>query len=137
MNLTFDFTELFQNSRIEEAAANAQVAWTSASNNGRQISPLATTVEQRIQEVEAENAILGLLVVRLLQALAEKDAPLVEKVLDDVRNQMNSAPVSPRGLDFLRQALELPVKRRTPISDYARPKTAKRPTAPKPRAPGA
>lgn len=118
-----DFADLFQDSRIQDVEATANEACSKASQNGAQISRLAHTVEQRLTEIETENAILGLIVLRLLRALAQKDAVLVDAVLEEVRQELVSGKPVPRGLDFITKLLELPSIRKTPINDYARPLT--------------
>lgn len=122
-----DIADLFQDSAIsdakEEARMAAQVASSVGTNGLRHLRNLADTVEARIQELEAENAVLGLILLRTLQSMAEKDPALVEKIVDDVRNQLNG-PQEIKNTNFLRKALNLPEAEKTPIHDYAKP-TAK------------
>lgn len=125
-----DLADLFQDSRIEDVQSTANSAVSSASHNGKQIARLATVTEERIQEVEAENAILGMLLFQVLKKLSEKDPDAVQHIVGEVRTQLSAAGNAPKGLAFLNQALNLPeAKKKTPISDYARPATL-RPTRP-------
>lgn len=118
-----DIADLFQDSRISEAETAARAASSRASQTGAQIGRLAQTVEQRLTEIESENAILGLIVLRLLRALAQKDAAMVDTILGDVRDELSTGGPSPRGLEFITKLLGLPGVKKTPVADYARPLT--------------
>lgn len=126
-----DFADVFQDERIEEAATTAQAASSAAINNKMQTTRLAHVVEKRIREVEQENAILSMLLLRILKYLAESQPEQTQKIVDEVGAVMRSGKsTSP---DLLRQILDLPPLPKTPINDYFKP-VITRPT-PRPKRP--
>lgn len=130
-----DFADLFQDSRIDEAEASAQVAASTASHNQVQIARLAQTVEQRIREVEQENGVLSLLMVRILRHLAQSQPEETQKIVDEVAAVLRSGV--PTSSDLLRKMLDLPVQARTPISSATKPTVVgpRLPQRPRPAAP--
>jgi hypothetical protein len=118
-----DIADLLQDSRIGDVEAIANAASSMATINGSRIARLSHTVEQRLTEIETENALLGRIVVRLLASLAEKDKASVDTLLEEVRSELTSGKPAPQGLDFLTKLLEVPSIKKTPIANYARPLT--------------
>ena len=116
-----DFAELFQDPRIEDVKSSARAAASFAKHNRTQLAQLAVIVEQRIQEVERDNAVLAMLVTRLLKHLGEKEPDQTMAIIDDIREVLKSSSPAPRNLDFLRQALEFPPVSHTPIHNYSKP----------------
>ncbi len=114
-----DFADLFQDSRIDDVETSAQVASSTASHNRLQITRLAQTVEQRIREVERENTILCMLVVRILKHLSQSQPKETQRIVDEVAAVLRSG--TPTSSDLLRQMLDLPAQPRTPINDYTKP----------------
>ncbi len=114
-----DFADLFQDNRMDEAQNSLRVASSAASQNRLQLSRLAQTVEQRISEIERENAVLSLLIVRLLKHLSQVQPDEAQKIVDEVSTVLSSGtPAAPK---VLHQILDLPQPSRTPISDYLKP----------------
>ncbi len=111
-----DFADLFQDSRISNLESSAKAA---SSNNRTQVARLAQTVEQRIREVERENTMLSLLLVRILKHLSQSQPDETQMIIDEVAAVLRSA--TPTSSDVLRQMLDLPAQPRTPISDYTKP----------------
>ena len=120
-SLLGDFADLFQDARIEALKNSANLALTSAANLQRNdLRQLASHVELRIQEVERDNAILGMLVVRLLKHLGETQAEPTEVIIHDIREILTSTKSPPSGLDFLRQALDFPPATRTTVHEHGK-----------------
>lgn len=114
-----DFADLFQDSRIDDAETSAQVAASTASHNRLQIARLAQTVEQRIREVEQENVILSMLIVRILKHLSQSQPEDTQKIVDEVAAVLRSG--TPTSSDLLKQMLDLSPQPRTPINNYTKP----------------
>lgn len=114
-----DFADLFQDSRITHVESSARAAARTATNNRTQTERLAQTIEQRIREVERENALLSMLLVRMLQHLSKSQPEETQKIVDEVSAVLKSGV--PASSDVLRQMLDLPSERRTPINDYTKP----------------
>lgn len=74
---------------------------------------------KRIREVEQENTILSLLIVRMLKHLSQHHPEDTQKIVDEIAAVLQSGP--PTSSDLLRQMLDLPAETRTPIHDYSKP----------------
>ena len=114
-----DFADLFQDSRITDVESSARAAASTANYNRTQTARLAQTIEQRIREVERENTLLSMLLVRVLQHLSKSQPEETQKIVDEVSAVLKSGV--PASSDVLRQMLDLPSERRTPINDYTKP----------------
>lgn len=114
-----DFADLFQDSRIADIESSARAAEIRAGHSRTQIARLAQTAEQRLREVERENTLLSMMLVRVLQHLAKSQPEETQKMVDEVAAVAKSG--IPASTDVLRQMLGLPAECRTPISDYTKP----------------
>jgi ferritin-like metal-binding protein YciE len=127
-----DLADLFQDSRLTDAESAATQAASTASHNRTQIARLAQAIEQRIREVEQENSLLSLLLLRVLQHLSKSQPDETQKIIDEVSAIVKSGV--PASSEVLRQMLDLPKEHRTPITSYTKP-VAVRPRPPQRPAP--
>jgi len=124
--------------RIEETQGIANAAASSASFNARRLARLAEVLERRFQEVERDNALLGSLLVRVLDHLSNKDPQEMEALTRELRDALapdaaaaasaNHATPTP-GMSALRQKLGLTEARKTPVATYTKPKPGPRPSS--------
>ncbi len=128
-----DLADLFQDDRISGVEASVSTVRATACHNSTQISRLAQTMERRIREVEAENTLLSMLLVGVLKCVSQSHPAEMQKIVDEISEVLKSGESS--SPDLLRKLLELPVKPRTPIFDYAKPSMAVKPRPPKRLAP--
>jgi len=78
-----DWADLFQDSRIEDAASSARSAASTANRNHAQLTHLVEVAEKRLQELARENVLLGVLLAGLLKHLAKSDAAAAQALLDE------------------------------------------------------
>lgn len=138
--LTNGFVTLFDGA-TSGTSTNADQAARKASDlssqSRSQLQRLAEVVELRFKEVEQENALLSVLVMRLLAQLSQSQPEVAQQLIAEVsavwrdgdKDTLNASAV-------LRKLLDLPPQPHTPIATYTRPKiVATRPEGTPPRAP--
>lgn len=124
-----NFSNLSQDAQIEAVKKSARIDIASNANFQRNdLKQLASLVELRIKEVERDNAILGMLVMRLLKHLGETQPKETKAIIHDIREVLNSSAPTPNGLDCLRQSLDLPPAVKTTVHAHGKP-----PKGPAPR----
>lgn len=123
-----DLADLFQDSRIEDAATAASRASIESTVNRSQITQVAWTLEQKILQLQRDNAVLGMLVEQLFAVLAEQQPERAASIIASVKEAM-SGPQEPNNIDPLKTALDLP--KSAPPKAGSRPKPSiKRPVKP-------
>lgn len=121
--------------RTEKLEHSAALSALNSSRALALVTNLANALEMRLGEIERDNAVLGLIVLRLLKLLDEKDHDKIQALGDEVRGILKTDNGSSRGIGPLLSALEIPTRLKTPISLYPRPAGAVKPVAKPPRPP--
>lgn len=123
-----DLADLFQDGRIDDAATTADRASIATTVNRSQITQVAWSLEQKILQLQRDNAVLGMLVEQLFGVLAEQQPERAAQILESVKEAL-SGPQEPDNIEPLKKALDLP-KSTTPKAG-SRPKPViKRPARP-------
>lgn len=121
-----DLADLFQDSRIEDVKVNAAAAVSTSRRNQFQIVELSKELDRRCGQLERDNAVMGLLVGKLIKVLAEEQPEKAAAVLAEVRSELVAAKGAAT-IDPLRTALDLPKPAKVSVSRHVKP-TFKRPT---------
>jgi len=114
-----DVADLFQDSRIDKAVYEAENAKLSARSTSVRHAQILKDANEKILQLERDNALLGLVLLSLLR----KSQPAeVESIADEVRTLLAANEQSqPRSLKFLREALGLPPVTEQPGGIYQKP----------------
>lgn len=114
-----DVADLFQDSRIDKAMYEAESARLSARSTSVRHAQILKDANEKILQLERDNALLGLVLLSLLR----KSQPAeVESIADEVRTLLAANEQSqPRSLKFLREALGLPPVTEQPGGIYQKP----------------
>ena len=110
---------MFQDSRIDKAVYEAENAKLSARSTSVRHAQILKDANEKILQLERDNALLGLVLLSLLR----KSQPAeVESIADEVRTLLAASEKSqPRPLKFLREALGLPPVTEQPGGIYQKP----------------
>lgn len=122
-----DLADYFQDKEIENVKNAASGAQFTSNYNRTEIGRLAQVVEKRLREVESENAMLALVLVRVLKQLSQTAPEETQAIIDEVAGLLSSK-TPPTDMNFLRQLLDLPPLSKTPIVSFHDPRT--KPLAP-------
>ena len=117
-----DVADLFQDERIEKAMYEAESARLSARSTSVRHAQVLKDANEKILQLERDNALLGLVLLGLLR----KSPPAeVEAIADEVRSVLSGNEKSPpRSLKFLREALGLVPVPEQPSGIYQKPVAA-------------
>ena len=117
-----DVADLFQDSRIDKAMYEAESARLSARSTSVRHAQILKDTNEKILQLERDNALLGLVLLSLLRKTQPAE---VEAIADEVRTLLAANEKSPpRSLKFLREALGLPTVPEQPSGIYQKPVAA-------------
>ncbi|WP_395742422.1 hypothetical protein [Prosthecobacter sp.] len=117
-----DFADLFQDDRIDKATYEAESALLSARSTSVRHAQILKDANEKILQLERDNALLGLVLLGLLRRSPSAE---VEALAGEVRSLMaDNEKAPPRSLKFLRDALGLPPVSEQPGGIYKKPVAA-------------
>ena len=117
--LMSDWSDFLLRSDVDEMRSLLRVASSTTDFNRVQLARLAETVEVRIREVERQNAVLGLLVERMMERMFREDPEAMKEFLQGVMVEA-AAAVRPDP-DRILRVVGVEGATRTPIQEFTRP----------------
>ncbi|TLD72113.1 hypothetical protein FEM03_05135 [Phragmitibacter flavus] len=102
-----DLADLYQDSRIEDAHQNSQVAASSATINRVQLAQLTDAIEKKFSDLEKQNAVVSLLLLKLFNLLLKEHPQKAATIQSEIQAALSIKP-STDATNLLRRSLQLP-----------------------------
>lgn len=97
------------------------VALLTSHRTAKEVKRLTQVLDHRLDQIARENAILGLLLLRVIKLLEKYGPAETEAILSEVRRIAENDGGETKGIAMLTAALNLPLIGRTPILPQPRP----------------